>query len=347
MLEALDVWPDVAIGAQPLLAMEITDSALDEPIRPLFLSFEGEVAPGEPFAHMVESGPLTTALQKACEAAGVVLSPTPVAGFDASPTHAEVRLASGESVRSRLLVAADGARSRLRDAAGIPFYGWSYAQSAIVGAIRHERDHGGRAVEHFLPSGPFALLPLPGRRSSIVWTERTEDAPRILARDPEAQAAMIERRFGLSLGEIALDGPLHAYPLSLGLARRFVGERLALLGDAAHVIHPIAGQGLNLGLKDAAALAEAVVDQLRLGLDPGAPEALAAYERARRFDTAQMAVTTDILNRLFSNDAGPVRMIRDIGLGLVDRMPRLKEFFIGQAAGAGSGMPRLMRGEAL
>jgi 2-octaprenyl-6-methoxyphenol hydroxylase len=347
MLETLGVWAAVEPGAQALTAMEITDSALDEPVRPLFLRFEGDIAEGEPFAHMVESGPLTGALREAAEAAGVLLSATPVTAFAAAGEWTHVTLADGAARRARLLVAADGARSRLRQKAGIPFFGWTYDQSAIVGTITHERDHGGRAVEHFLPSGPFALLPLKGRRSSIVWTERTEEAKRLLLRDPEMLAAMIERRFGLSLGDIGLEGPLHAVPLSLGLARSFTAERLALLGDAAHVIHPIAGQGLNLGLKDAAALAEAVIDQLRLGLDPGAPEVLDAYQRARRFDTAQMAVTTDILNRLFSNDIGPLRMIRDIGLGMVDRMPRLKGFFIGQAAGAGAAAPRLMRGEAL
>ncbi|MGL5114369.1 MAG: FAD-dependent monooxygenase, partial [Beijerinckiaceae bacterium] len=258
------------------------------------------------------------------------------------------RIAEDVTVRTRLLVAADGGKSRLRERAGISFYGWTYDQSAIVGTISHERDHEGRAVEHFLPSGPFALLPLAGgRRSSIVWTERTLDVPRILARDPADQAAMIERRFGLTLGDIRIHAPLRALPLTLGIARDFTAERLALLGDAAHVIHPIAGQGLNLGLKDAAALAEAIIDQLRLGLDPGAPEALDAYQRARRFDTAEMAVTTDILNRLFSNDIAPVRALRDLGLGVVDRLPALKHFFIGRAAGVGPRMPRLMRGEAL
>jgi 2-octaprenyl-6-methoxyphenol hydroxylase len=347
MLEALQVWEPISAHAQPLTAMDITDSALEEPVRPLFLSFDGEIAPGEPFAHMVESGPMTAVLKAASEAAGVGLSAVSVASFAPGPDHVDVATADGASLRARLLVAADGGRSKLREQAGIAFFGWDYPQSAIVGTINHERDHEGRAVEHFLPSGPFALLPLRGRRSSIVWTERKEDVARILARDPATLAAMIEKRFGLGLGEITLDGPLHAYPLALGLARSFVGERLALLGDAAHVIHPIAGQGLNLGLKDAAALAEVIIDQLRLGLDPGGPEALSAYQRARRFDTAQMAVTTDILNRLFSNDVGPVRTARDIGLGMVNRIPRLKEFFIGQAAGAAAGMPRLMRGEAL
>jgi 2-octaprenyl-6-methoxyphenol hydroxylase len=347
MLATLGIWDHIAAAAQPLTAMEITDSALDEPVRPLFLRFEGEVAPGEPFAHMVESGPLAAALRGAAEAAGVILSAVPVTGFKPGGDRTAITLGDGSFTSARLLVAADGARSRLREQAGISFYGWTYDQSAIVGTIRHEREHEGRAVEHFLPSGPFALLPLTGNRSSIVWTERTEEARRIVRRDAETLALMIENRFGLSLGAISLEGPLKALPLSLGLARSFIGERLALLGDAAHVIHPIAGQGLNLGLKDAAALAEVVIDQLRLGLDPGAPEVLEAYQRARRFDTAQMAVTTDILNRLFSNDIPPLRMIRDIGLGLVNRMPRLKDYFIGQAAGAGRSMPRLMRGEAL
>jgi 2-octaprenyl-6-methoxyphenol hydroxylase len=347
MLETLGIWHGIEPTAQALTAMDITDSPLEEPIRPLFLSFDGEIAPGEAFAHMVEEGPLLGALKAACATAGVALSAQPITGFDADADGVTARSADGTAIAARLLVAADGARSRLRELAGISFYGWTYDQSAIVGTIRHEREHGGRAIEHFLPSGPFALLPLKGNRSSIVWTERKADAAVILKRDPDTLAIMIEKRFGLELGAITLEGPLHALPLSLGLARSFIGERLALLGDAAHVIHPIAGQGLNLGLKDAAALAEAIIDQLRLGLDPGAPEALEAYQASRRFDTAQMAVTTDILNRLFSNDVGPLRMLRDMGLGIVNRLPGVKSFFIAQAAGTGPRMPRLMRGEGL
>ena len=347
MLETLGVWSTVAGDSQPLTAMDITDSTLDEPIRPLFLSFEGEVEPGEAFAHMVEEGPLSGALQAAAEQAGVQFSSAAISGFSNRRDAIVAQAADGATIAARLLVAADGGKSRLREIAGISFYGWSYDQSAIVGTIRHERPHGGRAVEHFLPSGPFALLPLKGDRSSIVWTEKRLSAESFIRRDPDVLAPMIEKRFGLELGRISLEGPLKAYPLSLGLARSFIGDRLALLGDAAHVIHPIAGQGLNLGLKDVAALAEAIIDQVRLGLDPGAPEALEAYQRSRRFDTAQMAVTTDILNRLFSNDLGPLRALRDFGLGLVDRMPPLKRFFIGQAAGTGKAMPRLMRGEAL
>ncbi|HEX8662823.1 MAG TPA: ubiquinone biosynthesis hydroxylase [Beijerinckiaceae bacterium] len=351
MLQALGVWPKIEAGAQAILDMVITDSRVADPIRPVFLTFDGEAEPGEPFAHMVESGALVAALIAAARAAGADLRAAPVAGFESGDGAVSVRLPDG-ALEAHLLVAADGARSRLREAAGIGWVGWSYPQSGIVATVAHERDHEGRAVEHFLPSGPFAMLPLApggtlGHRSSIVWTEAEASVPHLLALDPEDQLAEVERRFGLKLGRIALETRLQAHTLAFGIARRFSAERLALLGDAAHVIHPIAGQGLNLGLKDAAALAEAVADAVRLGLDPGGDEVLRTYERARRFDTFAMGVVTDGLNRLFSNDALPVRLIRDLGLGLVDRMPALKRFFIREAAGLAGGTPRLMRGEAL
>ena len=352
MLAALGLWSEIAERAQPILDMVITDSRLGDPVRPVFLTFGGEVEPGEPFAHMVESGALVAALTAASRARGVRLRPIGVRGFDAADESIAVTLADGEVVEAALLVAADGGRSRLRDEAGIGWVGWSYPQSGIVATVAHERDHEGRAVEHFLPSGPFATLPLPpggplGHRSSIVWTEASESVPHLLALDPEDVLAEVERRFGLQLGRIMLETRLQAFPLSFGIARRFAAARLALLGDAAHVIHPIAGQGLNLGLKDVAALAEAIVDAVRLGLDPGGADVLAAYERARRFDTVAMGVVTDGLNRLFSNDVLPVRLARDLGLGLVDRMPALKRFFIREAAGLAGAGPRLLRGEPL
>jgi 2-octaprenyl-6-methoxyphenol hydroxylase len=351
MLAALGVWGGIAAEAQPMLDMVVTDSRLHDPVRPTFLTFDGEVEPGEPFAHMVESGALTASLLAASRDAGVDLRPEGVGGFALNEATIAAELAGGETIEAALLVAADGARSRLREEAGIAWVGWSYPQSGLVATISHERDHEGRAVEHFLPSGPFALLPLApggplGHRTSIVWTERAEEAPRLLALPPDELLAEVERRFGLELGAIALETPVRAYPVAFGIARRFVAPRLALLGDAAHVIHPIAGQGLNLGLKDAAALAEAVVDAVRLGLDPGGDDVLSAYERARRFDTVAMGVVTDGLNRLFSNDVLPVRLARDLGLGIVDRLPALKRFFIREAAGLSAG-PRLMRGEAL
>ena len=349
MLAALGVWDAVAAGAQPMLDMVITDSRLRDPVRPTFLTFVGEVEPGEPFAHMVESGALTAALAQTCRAAGVDLRPAGVRGFRTGLDA--ILVEADRPVEAALLVAADGARSRLREEAGIGWVGWTYPQSAIVATVAHERDHEGRAVEHFLPAGPFAILPLKagprGHRSSIVWTEAAEEVPHLLALAPEDQRDEVERRFGLKLGGISLETPLQAHPLAFGIARSFRAERLALLGDAAHVIHPIAGQGLNLGLKDAAALAEAVADAVRLGLDPGGSEVLAAYERARRFDTVAMGAVTDGLNRLFSNDLLPVRLIRDLGLGLVDRLPGLKDIFIREAAGLSGPVPRLMRGEAL
>jgi 2-octaprenyl-6-methoxyphenol hydroxylase len=347
MLEQLGIWPSIAEEAQPILSMEITDSRTRDVVRPIFLTFD-TAAEGEPFAHMVSNGPLVAALRSAAENAGIqVTAPDSVARFDAREGRMEVGLGSGEERRPALLVAADGLRSRLRALAGIKTVSWTYPQAAIVVTVRHERPHDGIAVEHFLPSGPFAILPLKGERSSLVWTERKEDASRLMASDDFVFLLELERRFGHRLGKIELGGPRQSYPLSLTLARDFVRPRFALLGDAAHGIHPIAGQGLNLGFRDAAALAETIVDAHRLGLDIGSLPVLRGYERWRRYDTWQMGVMTDLLNRLFSNDFAPLRALRDIGLGLVDRLPRLKNVFIGEAAGLSGELPKLMRGEAL
>lgn len=353
MLAALGVWRLTESSSTPMTEMIITDSRTPDVVRPVFLTFDGEVEPGEPFAHMVENGALTAALLQVARANGVELRTAGVnSGTGAEDGAITVSFSDGGSLDAALLVAADGARSRLREQAGIGWVGWSYPQSGIVATIGHERPHEGRAVEHFLPSGPFAILPLPdggrlGHRSSIVWTERSANVPALLALDESDLLLEIERRFGLELGEIALESRPGAYPLSFGVARRFVADRLALLGDAAHVVHPIAGQGLNLGLKDVAALAEAIVDAARLGLDVGGPDVLDGYEKGRRFDTLAMGVVTDGLNRLFSNDSTPLRLARDLGLGLVERMPGLKRFFIREAAGLAGPTPRLLRGEML
>jgi 2-octaprenyl-6-methoxyphenol hydroxylase len=347
LFETIGVWDQVADGAQPILDMAITDSRLQDAVRPVFLTFEGDVEPGEPFAHMVENGPLIAALIEKAKQEGVVLRPAAVADFDLAANRIEVRLSDGETFAARLLVAADGARSSIRERAGIASHGWAYDQSSIVATVTHERDHHGRAEEHFLPSGPFAILPLKGRRSSIVWTEDAQEAERIVALpDPEFHAEL-ERRFGLHLGEIAAVGLRRAYPLGLAMARAFIAERLALIGDAAHVIHPIAGQGLNMGLKDVAALAETIVDAARLGLDPGSLAVLDRYQRWRRFDTMAMGIATDGLNRLFSNRSDVLRFARDVGLGLVDRLPAMKRLFIREAAGLIGEVPKLLKGEAL
>jgi 2-octaprenyl-6-methoxyphenol hydroxylase len=259
----------------------------------------------------------------------------------------EAKLGSGARLSARLLVAADGARSRLRAFAGIGTVGWSYDQSGIVATVAHERAHEGRAEEHFLPGGPFAVLPMKGNRSSLVWTEPTAKAERMVAGDPLVLSLELEQRFGHRLGKFELVDAPRAYPLSLALARDFVRDRLALVGDAAHIIHPIAGQGLNLGYRDAAALAETIVEAHRLGLDVGALPVLEGYQRWRRYDTMEMSLVTDALNRLFSNDNPALRIIRDVGLGIVDRLPRLKDAFVGEAASNGRQAPRLLSGEAI
>jgi len=347
LFETLGVWGQVAPTAQPITDMVVTDSKLEDATRPVFLTFAGNVEPGEPFAHMVENRYLIDALAARAEAEGVELRPMAVSSFDARPDGVSVAHADGTVIDASLLVAADGARSKLRERAGIATHGWDYDQSGIVVTVGHEREHRGRAEEHFLPAGPFAILPLTGNRSSLVWTETRKDAARITALGEEEFHAELEQRFGLHLGEIkALDRP-RAFPLGYFVARSFIAERLALIGDAAHVIHPIAGQGLNMGLKDVAALAEVVVDAARLGMDPGQADVLERYQRWRRFDTMAMGVATNSLNFLFSNESTLLRTVRDIGLGLVDRTPPLKSMFIRQAAGLSGEVPRLLKGEAL
>ncbi|WP_420131016.1 ubiquinone biosynthesis hydroxylase [Rhodopseudomonas sp.] len=347
LFEALGVWDEVAPTAQPIIDMIVTDSELEDATRPVFLTFAGEVQPGEPFAHMVENKYLNEALASRAEAAGVELRATPVTSYKSHEGGTTVTLGDGSVIEASLLVAADGARSKLRERAGIATYGWDYDQSGIVVMVEHERDHNGCAEEHFLPAGPFAILPLTGKRSSLVWTETRRVAADIVALPPAEFQVELEKRFGLRLGEVKpLDAP-KAFPLGYFVAQSFIGPRLALIGDAAHVIHPIAGQGLNMGLRDVAALAEVIVDAARLGIDPGQADVLENYQRWRRFDTMAMGVATNGLNLLFSNKSPLLRSVRDIGLGLVDRLPPLKGAFIRQAAGLTGETPRLLKGEAL
>lgn len=345
MLSALGVWDEMLAAAQPINRMVITDSRTSDPVRPVFLTFDGEAGPGEPFAHMVPNPALIGPLLKSATELGVELRfATTVDGFSADARCVTAQLSTGEAIEARLLVACDGAKSKLRDIAGIKTVHWDYGQSGIVTTVEHERPHEGVAEEHFLPAGPFAVLPLPGNRSSLVWTERTDDAERLVKADDLVFEEELERRFGHKLGTIRPVGPRRAFPLGLTLARAFVANRVALAGDAAHGIHPISGQGLNLGFKDVAALAETIVDADRLGLDIGALNVLERYESWRRFDTFRMGVTTDVLNRLFSNDITPIRIARDFGLGLVERMPSLKNFFIRQASIASGTDPKLLGG---
>ena len=353
MLAELGVWAEVASEAECVTGMEITDSRTADAVRPVFLRFALEsAADGE--THVIADGVVTAALDKAARQAGVVIvTEAAVADFAIADGGVTARLNDGRSLRARLIVAADGARSRLRDFAGIQRVGRSYGHSGVVATILHERPHGGLAWEHFLPGGPFATLPLHdderGRhRSSLVWTEPTDIANRLVAGDALTFGVELERRFGHRLGAIEVGDKPQAFPLGVFIAREFVRPRVALAGDAAHTIHPIAGQGLNLGYRDAAALAEVIVEAHRLGLDIGSLTVLDRYQRWRRYDTAEMALVTDSLDRLFTNDNPALRVVRDVGLGLVDRLPELKQLFIGSASGArGSEVPRLLRGEAI
>ena len=348
MLDALGLWKALVKTAQPINEMVVTDSKVSDVTRPVFLTFANDREDDQPFAHMVENRELVKALRKKGDRDGVIrVTENGVASFETGMSETLITLNSGDEISAKLLVACDGVRSRLRDLAGIQTVHWPYDQKGIVCTVEHERPHEGRAEEHFLPAGPFAILPLKGNRSSLVWTESSHDADRLLEQDELIFEAELEQRFGFKLGDIKLVSKVQAFPLGLRLAREYVRSRFVLAGDAAHGIHPIAGQGLNLGFKDAAALAETIIEADRLGQDFGTVDVLEWYQMWRRFDTVQMGVVTDVLNRLFSNDNGLLRAARDFGLGVVDRMPVMKKYFINQAAGEDQSAPRLLRGESI
>ena len=345
LLSEIGAWAALEAKTQAILEMAIMDGGPRDAVRPRHLHFAARE--GEPLAHMAFNDDVVAALAETCAKCGVARLVGRVAAFDAQAYVANVALDDGTRLRARLVVAADGARSRLRRLADIPTIGWDYDQSGIVATVAHERDHMGRAEQHFLPAGPFAILPLPGRRSSIVWNETRADARALIALETEDLLRQLEFRFTLKLGAIRFASRAEAFPLGFRVARRFVGPRLALIGDAAHLVHPLAGQGLNQGLRDVAALAEVAAERLRRGLDPGDAETLESYQRRRRFDVAASGLGMDALNRLFSNNFAPLRFVRDFGLRLVDRMEPLKALLTAEAGGAALSAPRLLRGEAL
>ncbi len=348
MLKRLDVIKHLDGQMQPINDIVVSDGRVRGPGSSLFLHFDHTEIGDEPLGNLIENRHLRIALQKAIgEAPGVKLIAPNAVKHIAYGAQAVATLADGSTVKARLCLAADGRNSPTRLAAGIKTIGWDYGQTGIVTTVEHERPHEGVAQEYFLPGGPFAILPMVGNRASLVWTERHDAARTILALDDEAFADEMRARFGDYLGPCRPVGPRWSYPLSLQLARDYVRPRLALVGDAAHAIHPIAGQGLNLGWRDVAAAAEVIIEAARLGQDIGALDVLERYQRWRRFDNVSLSLLMDAMNRLFSNDIGPLRLARDLGLGVVNLMGPARRLFMRHAGGSVGDLPRLLRGEAI
>jgi 2-octaprenyl-6-methoxyphenol hydroxylase len=344
MLDAIGLWADIEPLAAPIMQIRVSDGA-----SPLFLHYDHAEIGDEPLGWIVENRALRQAIQLGLKRHASVdwLAPAKVTHLTRDGKGVEALLGDGRKVRAALAIAADGRASPIRREAGIKITSWDYGQTAIVCTVAHEKPHHDTAQEHFLPAGPFAILPLRGNRSSVVWTEKAHLAGPILAQDDRGFQRELESRFGDYLGRLTLEGPRFSYPLSFQLAQAYTAPRLALIGDAAHGMHPVAGQGMNMGLRDVAALAELVVDAKRLGQDLGDGQMLAHYERWRRFDNLLMLSLTDGLVRLFSNDIAPVRVLRDLGMAAVNRLPPLKHFFMRHAMGLVGDLPRLLKGQAL
>ncbi len=347
MLRALGAWTHLLDHAQPINDILVTDAKLGEAPSPFSLHFDHREI-GEPMGYIAENRHIRASLFEAARSCSglSLIAPASVTDLCGEGASIVAVLSDGRTIGASLAVAADGRESPMRARMGIGIVGWSYPQIGIVATVEHEKPHNGTAYEHFLPSGPFAILPLPGNRSSLVWTERQDLAPSLLKLPDAEFDAEIARRFGNHLGATRSVGPRWSYPLKFHLARGYVRPRFALAGDAAHGIHPIAGQGFNLGLKDAAALAESVLDSARLGMDIGSLDTLNRYARWRRFDSFTLAASTDALNRLFSNDFAPLRVARDLGMGIVDGIGPLRRFFMRHAGGEVGKLPRLLKGEA-
>jgi 2-octaprenyl-6-methoxyphenol hydroxylase len=350
VLVAAGLWDDLGTRSSPIRDIRVADAG-----SLLFLHYDHSLVGTAPFGYMIENRHLRQALYRAQQAAGnlTVVAPAEITAMDLAPVGASLTLADGRTLTAGLIVGADGRGSRTRGWAGIRATGWDYGQTGIVCTVDHEQPHGFVAHEHFLAAGPFAILPIKGEagreeyQSSLVWTERDALAPALMALSDDDFLAELALRFGDFLGSLALVGPRWSYPLSLLVAERATAPRFVLAGDALHGMHPIAGQGLNMGLRDVAVLAEVLADAGRLGLDLGSAAVLEDYERGRRFDNSLMLGMTDALNRLFSNAVPPLRLARDLGLGAVNALPEVKKYFMRHAMGEVGALPRLMRGEAL
>ncbi len=345
LLKRLELWDAVAENAQPMLDIKVTDGRAGEGPSPWVLHFDHREIEEGPMGHLVEDRHLRRAFLDAVDAEDRItqLSGVRVLSQTVGPASVSVTLHTGSEVTGRVLIGCDGRTSGTAERAGIKRMKWGYGQTALVCAVAHEKPHDGIAHQFFMPGGPLAILPLTGNRSSIVWSEKTGRAETIAELDDAGFLDALRPAFGSFLGEISLTGKRFTYPLGLSVAQSFVADRVALVGDAAHGVHPIAGQGLNAGLRDVAALAEVLEDAKSRGEDIGSAAVLVRYQRWRRFDNTVLAAATDTFNRLFSNDNPILRAARDIGMGMVNAAPALRRRFIREAAGLNGDLPRLMR----
>lgn len=347
LLEVLGVWGAIAPAAQAISAIEISDSALDDGLRPTRLTYDAVTAQGATAGYIVPAGALQRALYDSAAADPAItwIAPAEALELDLGQSFATVMLNDGGAVRACLVVAAEGRGSKLRDAAGIKTTGWGYEQTGIVAIVQFSEPHNGVAIQHFLPGGPFAILPMAGNRACVTWSSAQDEAVRILALDEAAFLAELDKRIGGRFGTITLVGQRQSWPLELKLARALVANRFVLAGDAAHGVHPVAGQGVNLAFRDCAALVEVVTGAARIGLDIGNAETLDHYARWRRFDSTASAAAYDGLNRFFGLDNTVLRAGRGAALGVVDRLPFLKQLILTEAAGLSGDVPKMLRGE--
>ena len=344
LLRAIGIWDRVAEHAQPMLDIKVSDGRAGEGAAPFFLHFDHAEIEEGPMGHMLEDRFLRRAFLDAMkETPGITRVTDAVTAQEPSSGDVALTLASGKRLEGALLVGCDGRASGTARRAGIRRIGWGYGQTALVTAVEHEYPHHGIAHQFFMPPGPLAILPLPGNVSSIVWSESDETAAGFATLDDAGFLKVLRPRFGDFLGEIRLRGKRYSYPLGLTLANSFIAPRLALVGDAAHGMHPIAGQGLNAGLRDVGALVQVITEAARRGEDFAATQVLARYQQWRRFDTATLAMVTDTTNRLFSNDNPLLRLGRDIGMGMLGAVPALRRGFIREAAGLTGELPDLMK----
>lgn len=347
LLQRLGLWDQLADDAQPMLEIKVSDGRAGEgPLSPFHLHFDHAEIEEGPMGHMVEDRHLRHAVLQAMQENPLIsrVNGDTVIAQEVGAQGITVTLASGKTLTGRILVGADGRRSGTAERARITRTGWDYGQTAMVCAIEHDLPHHGIAHQFFMPPGPLAILPLKGNRSSIVWSETHANAAAFNALSDEDYLTMLRPRFGDFLGDIRLAGARYTYPLNLTLANSFVAPRVALVGDAAHGVHPIAGQGLNAGLRDIAALAQVLSEARARGEDIASEVVLARYQQWRRFDTATLAVATDLTNRIFASDNPVLRLGRDIGMGVVNAIPKLRRSFIREAAGLTGDLPELMRG---